>query len=1447
MTKEERRRYNEWQFNDREEGFDYLPVVEKVQELRDKAPRNVFEVFLNLRNPQYAKASEGVEQGAFKVDQKSDGTIVDNKPAQDVYEIVVRKPNQVKLADGSNKTFDPQSPSIKAQKNSPQLQAIVRNYNMNLDGFFPPTIYAPQVKALAQNLGFGLEEGRVQDRKAYDFGRLTGYYLTRPNRNGEFKKFNPRANEKAQKPQNTNDLKKFKDEVDIIREGRKLNYKDPTIKDYLTRVRDFSVKKVNELMKFDADLFTVVPKSFGNVEGGMVEGVKLYQRAVKKYSSLVKENNKPARKNAKKPKVKLTEQELLDQTIDFLKEQEEYKKLDETYTVGSKKKGTQKTLSRKAPSTIQRLVEIELAESLGAKKSSDLAAAIRTSRIILNAKTKGVKELKAVQRELRNFLRKTLPKDIYTKKEVTDLIKTINEATLDNIENIQGEIVTFAAVKNNVRLEKQLTDILEKDYQKKNKSGTVKGVSIDDDTRVRLVSLKKEIEKGTKPSLKQNDIVDYLASLEKEFAELNKITEKSEEDFSRMVDLQIVINAVQATMMMSNEDTSKVEVLETTVAQLNQLIQTGRSTLKEELKRAQREYLRQFKQVYRDIVGQKETFEEKAKENLKDKGQENPTEEEIEEEVQNIINNLKVELTKEQRVESNDRVNKRMKTLLNKIVSRFTGFQKHSDLPLMMAEISKLPGDLFEGITQTEVTERVDKANRLYKQRMLTNEAMIIFKFKELFGNKYKKTVAKFTRDVSTGIYVDLDAVNKAKENYKKDPTTENKNKLDRVLKEQELIMSPNKMYYLYNQYKDPANHPGFANVKLFGFDANNPNANNANAKRIVGEITSKLEKDSPGLKEFADWQVNTLFPLLYEHYNAAYKDIYRTQMPYNVNYAGMVYRKDVEPEGIDLLAGSAQYHNSVTANSTKGRTDNNLAIKEVDGTDALFTYMRDMEYFAAYSRPVTDINKLFSNESIKKTIKNIYGEKTNEVIEVMIRKIANNGMAKSDEKLSKAVDIMQSAFIFSRLGINPVVTLKQLTSAVTYASDIGYATWMKNAAVSRLFGNQGVKEIWKEIKDNSVYLQDRDTKSITKSIEAYSESKMVEAMPDGKVLSAENKESLINVLMYTTRIGDKGAIYLGGVPNYVYYKKQFKKKNPDATDQQAIDFAITKFERDTKRTQQSTDLQDRDYFQSKNSFYRAMNMFLTTPRQYLRREVYAIREFYRLLSSGGKEGKGRKRDHARTFFTYHVVMPVFFQYVANGFPGLLADWDEEDTKDLVSAAILGNLNALFLAGEVAVNTKDLIIGKPWSFAQARNLPILTQAFAVGKAVKKWLSIKDEAKKDLYFYKMLAEIGNSTGLPAAQLKKIYNNANKLIEGGEDPGKVILRLFNFSDYQIEGPATKKKDKNKTIGTSKKSSKPKKKSSKKMEDPYKTYQKEMNSIQDEFKAFEREMRKEMDPYQ
>ena len=34
---------------------------------------------------------------------------------------------------------------------------------------------------------------------------------------------------------------------------------------------------------------------------------------------------------------------------------------------------------------------------------------------------------------------------------------------------------------------------------------------------------------------------------------------------------------------------------------------------------------------------------------------------------------------------------------------------------------------------------------------------------------------------------------------------------------------------------------------------------------------------------------------------------------------------------------------------------------------------------------------------------------------------------------------------------------------------------------------------------------------------------------------------------------------------------------------------------------------------------------------------------------------------------------------------------------------------------------------------------------------------------------------------------------QLIEGGEDPAKVIMRLFNFSEYQIQNEAERKRNK------------------------------------------------------
>ena len=45
--------------------------------------------------------------------------------------------------------------------------------------------------------------------------------------------------------------------------------------------------------------------------------------------------------------------------------------------------------------------------------------------------------------------------------------------------------------------------------------------------------------------------------------------------------------------------------------------------------------------------------------------------------------------------------------------------------------------------------------------------------------------------------------------------------------------------------------------------------------------------------------------------------------------------------------------------------------------------------------------------------------------------------------------------------------------------------------------------------------------------------------------------------------------------------------------------------------------------------------------------------------------------------------MPVLFQYMTLGLPGLLRDRRDDDSEDIIRALTVGNLNGLFILGPV--------------------------------------------------------------------------------------------------------------------------------------------------------------------
>ena len=1105
-------------------------------------------------------------------------------------------------------------------------------------------------------------------------------------------------------------------EQEFIKEARDADFTDERIKDYLVRRKGMKVKDVRELLDINIDLLDKLPKSFGNIKGGVKAGLRLFNKVQAFRDKLISKNNK-LKKN------KISEGEIMDKTIEFLEAQPEYKAESDTYKV----KGETKTI--KALSTLQAQMITEFQKMNILRPTQGMRAKLETAKRTIKERGKGARDLKAIQRILKSFIRKTIPADQYSKTDVLNLINAISKADRASLDNLINEVFEFAVSKNIKTLQGKIKGVLGIKTEEV-QSGRLKGVKVDSETakQIKFINDNMLTEESTAKEIEDaNEIYR---------SKIDELSENPAENVSEIMALTALIG-LNNSLLMENTDSSKVDVLDTALENLDALVTKGKSELAVLLQAQKDEYNRQLEEAYYEITGEKIDMSDP--------------------DVDKILKQASRDIASKENKES-------VQNKLTKFVKSILGgtrnlFYSSEALQGLMDAISKLPGDLFGGKMQELVTDKIDASSREFKGRRLLYTKVLTDKFIEIYGKNWKSMVR----------------ANK---------------KLSETIESIDMIYSQDQLYYFYNQFKDPANHPTFGqmwgsekiNKKDSAEEKKRKNSINiAEAKIVAAEIESKLD---PKVKQFADWQVDEYFPSLYEHYNEVYKKIYRTDMPWNEFYAGRIYRKVDGVVALDLLGGNSINQTSVGGSSTKARIDNTNAIMEISGTDALMTYLNDMEFFAAYAENIRDINKIFSNPNIKESIEANHGKALYDFIQDKIKQVANQG-TKSDNQ-TKIINITNNIFVTTRVALSPVIFLKQMTSAISYAADIGYGNYIKYAVKNKL----EMLKVFREIKDNSVYMQDRGATNIMRVIESYSDSAMKEFVPN------ETKDFFINAMMWFVRTGDKGAIYLGGMPLYSYHKAEFEKKNPQATEQEAIDYAIIKFEKSTKTTQQSNDIQDKDFFQTNNAILRGLNAFQTTPKQYLRKEIMAIRNLGRKIKARDiKAGKGSLSENLRQFAMFHLVMPAFFQWVSAGLPGALSDWDDDDDQDMMRAMLIGNLNALFIFGEIIQGLGDLAAGKPWAADLGKNVGILELSGSIIKKAMRADKLKDPEKKAQAQKELYAELLTLIRVPAPQLLRMSQNFDKVSSEGMDTGELLLRLLNYSNYAIEGGSKKKKSKKK----------------------------------------------------
>ena len=447
--------------------------------------------------------------------------------------------------------------------------------------------------------------------------------------------------------------------------------------------------------------------------------------------------------------------------------------------------------------------------------------------------------------------------------------------------------------------------------------------------------------------------------------------------------------------------------------------------------------------------------------------------------------------------------------------------------------------------------------------------------------------------------------------------------------------------------------------------------------------ITEKTMKEienfmTPEVKEWAQWQIETFYDEYYDSINEVFRAITYTDMPKSKWYSPIrriFHKGDTSDMTVD---GSASYHASILKASNKRRVKNNLDIDYTDGDTILAQHIAEMEHFKAWALVARDMRSVFGNPKVRKTIKDHHGKKALQTVDIFIEDFVRGGV---DARNNIAMlDAIRSLWVKTKLAGNLVVFIKQLTSIPAYAVEIPTKDFMVGIVKAMANPRKAAR-----ILMGSVMMQARYEKNQIDRDMQYATQK-------GPARKIAGTKKLSDKAMFTTRMGDKAAIILGGYAVYDHhYRKQMKLHGDKEL---ANKVALEEFEVITENTQQATARKDLSVYQTGDSIQKGMTMFMTALSSYARMWEGGARN---LKIPGIKKGRGDQLTNLKRIFYAQIVLPTLFQLAASGF-----DWDEEKQR---RARWMGPLNGLFIFRDLLAGVYDIIfLGKAWGMSAQPHL-----------------------------------------------------------------------------------------------------------------------------------------------
>lgn len=515
----------------------------------------------------------------------------------------------------------------------------------------------------------------------------------------------------------------------------------------------------------------------------------------------------------------------------------------------------------------------------------------------------------------------------------------------------------------------------------------------------------------------------------------------------------------------------------------------------------------------------------------------------------------------------------------------------------------------------------------------------------------------------------------------------------------------------------------------------------------------------TPEVRAWAEWQVDEFYPKLREErYNPTYRDRFYIDMANIHRYSPMVRDVSSVTEDDMLLADKPSFASEIPG-AVKSRTANRHPPKIIDGDSVLMNHITQMEHFKAWTKPIQEIRSVLTSDSVLAGVEAFHGKEAKKVLMKFVNDFARGGVDRSQNL--HGLDALRSNTVVAMIGMNPVVFTKQLTSFPAYMMDMPLGKFTSGAL--DLVSNPAKYKEKAGILLSSKHLKNRYQLGHERDIAAALQKNIPEGIAD--------KLNFRDLYMLPTKVGDAGAIMMGGWSYYKWKHDEYIKTMPEA---EAKEKALRDFAKVTNRNQQSSRLGEQGGFQRGNSYAKLLTMFMTSPQQYYRNVAGGYRNLW--------AGRGSKSDNLKRLAIAQFILPMTFQFVASGLK-----WDDEDQ---LRAVLIGPLNGVFLLRDgISALMQGLTSGRTYSdTGRSPAFTIFESAGRVGIEAYRLITDHDMASWADLFDEVVTTLSYPVGFPYKVGKKIYKGVEAGVTGKTE--YPILRAMGFSEKSLKSGVTKK---------------------------------------------------------